>query len=522
MKSDMVRRVTSNIVVEAMLRRLARVRLYLAAGTPWLDTPAAAVWGTWGVTRLLLFAGMLLGHGYTDPEFYHFAGLFANGHWPYRDFPVEYPPLAMAFILLPALPLLPFAGIAPRPVPAFLAQPVTSLPQPPDMVRYSAYGISFAVEMLLLDSFTLWLVLRSAQGLLRRDVLVLRAGLAYVAFVFLTGAALQKFDLATGTLCLAALYALVTGRAALAGVALALASLVKGFPALALPLFILFLMQSADKEWAFSTLKRGITGPALRSVWRCLVAFGVTLLAPTAVVLIYTSLGRGVAFGVGALWHTLTYHTGRAFELESVWSSIMLAVGWIPGLRPATTFNGRDLSRVVTSPLALPMSLLSTLAIVVAIALVYIGTWRVLAQEGRSDASGERIATIGWATVAVLLAFMVTFRALPTHYLLVIVPLLPLTLFTVHASAREQRVICAVGVCAVAILGQVVAFSTVWDALKLLRPWAVALLLLRNCAWMVVFVAVVTQIWRADTQSDAGKEHVNLGGTFATIGDGDE
>src|SRR5215469_18622307 len=115
---------------------------------------------SWVVTRAVLFAGLLIGHSYCDPQFYNYAGKLAAGQWPYAAVPVEYPPLAMVLILLPALPLLPFAAIAPRPDPAF--DHITHIPIP-NPVRYGAYGISFAVEMLILDAVTLWLVQRAAR-----------------------------------------------------------------------------------------------------------------------------------------------------------------------------------------------------------------------------------------------------------------------------------------------------------------------------------------------------------------------
>ena len=101
----------------------------------------------WALTRLILLLGMIIGAHYGDPQFYKYAGEFAAGKLPYRDFTVEYPPVAVVLLLLPALPLLPFTAIAPRPDAAFVALP-TQLPMP-DPLRYGVYGLSFAIEMLL-------------------------------------------------------------------------------------------------------------------------------------------------------------------------------------------------------------------------------------------------------------------------------------------------------------------------------------------------------------------------------------
>src|SRR6516165_11161762 len=80
-------------------------RSRLARLAPW------QVWLVWGLTRSALLVAAIIGQRYCDPQFYHFAGQLAAGQLPYRDYSVEYPPLAVLLTLLPALPLLPFVGI---------------------------------------------------------------------------------------------------------------------------------------------------------------------------------------------------------------------------------------------------------------------------------------------------------------------------------------------------------------------------------------------------------------------------
>src|SRR5260370_42504634 len=92
----------------------------------------------------------------------------------------------MLFIRLAAIPLLPFPSWAPRPILDLHTSPF--LPQP-DPVRYRAYGISFGIEMLLLDALTLWLVRRAAARLWRGGPTGPRQGRPFLV-LGLAGAAL--------------------------------------------------------------------------------------------------------------------------------------------------------------------------------------------------------------------------------------------------------------------------------------------------------------------------------------------
>lgn len=480
----------------------------------------------WGATRLLLVAGMLLGspNAFGDPWFYHYAGQLAAGQWPYRDFAVEYPPLAVLLIVLPALPLLPFAALAPRPDPAFI-EPLRSLPHP-DPVRYGAYGISFAIEMLLLDLLALWLVRRAGRRLAPGDRYGLRSGLLYVGLIFLSGALLQKFDLVAGVLCLAAVVALVERRDALGWGALAAAALVKGFPVLALPVLVAYVVARA------SAGKRASTGrPYGREVWRRLrmgaAGFVVVAAAGTLPVLL--------AAGAEPLARAVLYHADRATEIESLYGTLQLALGWLPGMATRTRFNYADLSRVVRSPLDAATPALAVAALGLFLLLAYAGVWRALiagalsrrgvlraptptptAPDGRpagaqrGSASGraavarkdERAQTLNTEDVeqaqaltvgvaAVLLAFTLAFRALPAHYLLVVLPLA--AVIRLPQSLGRLQWIWLGALVATAAVGQLV--TAIWQALVALQPWAVALLSIRNMAWVIAFGSLAVALW---------------------------
>jgi hypothetical protein len=495
------------VSVESALLPAQRIRgARLAGGYAWLlerlQLSVRPVWVIWIVTRAALLAAAIIGQHYCDPQFYHFAGQFAAGKLPYRDYSVEYPPLAVALTLLPALPLLPFAGIAPRPDAAFHLG-LTSLPVP-DPVRYGAYGVSFAVMMLLIDAFTLWLVMRMGRRVAPGDTNGALSGLLYTLLTLAAGALLQKFDLAAGALCLVALYGLIIRRPGLAWTALAGAALIKGFPILLAPPMALYQVAQVR-----------VTDPR---AW-ARRAFSEMAQAASVFVGIIAAVTLGVALWAGwnAVANTVLYHQARANEIESLWANLELLVGWLPGLAVSTRFNGADLSRVVLSPLdpALrnaPTLLLGILLGVVYLPLVWIARrWRRgAAGPADGDAAGAPESDARWLiaiSLAALLAFMLAFRALPAHYAMI---LLPLASVMRLPSLTAGRVWWAALV-ALTLLGQGVIL--IWEPLKSLEPWAVAVLTARNVSWLAAFGALVVSLYRwpiVRTAALEGQSAVNV------------
>jgi hypothetical protein len=437
-----------------------------------------ALAAAWGVTRLALFLGLVIGHHYCDPQFYDYAVRLAVGQWPYRDYPVEYPPIAILLILLPALPLLPFASVAPRSDPAFMP-PIARFPHP-DPGRYGAYGISFAVEMLIVDALTLWLIQREARRLVPRDTYGLRSGLLYIALVFASGALLQKFDLVAGTLCLIAVLAVVARRDSVGWGALGLASLVKGYPILAVPALV-----------AYRVIRSRRVGlvPALRVQARRLAPAGAALAAVIAAFTLVVVIGAGWS----AVMRTVLYHTGRGTEIESLYAMLQMAIAWLPGLAVHTTFNPGDQSRIVAGPLDRWTGAGSLLTMGAFLLLTYAGLWLTVQRAWRAQrvaAADAQLAAVG--VVAALFAFMITFRALPAHYLLAALPLAAV----IRLPQPRVQVLWLAGVLGVALVGQVLATNGVWQALVLVQPWAVALLALRNMAWLLAFGALLMTLWK--------------------------
>jgi hypothetical protein len=141
----------------------------------------------WLATRLVYLLNVMVGHHYPDPVFLVYAQRVSAGLLPYRDFPVEYPPLGIALVVLPGLT----QGV---------------------LLTGWLYGTLFALEMLTLDLLTLVLVVWLAKGLVRGDPSGLGSGLLYTCFVAASGAVAQKFDVVAGMFCVVAVGAILQRR----------------------------------------------------------------------------------------------------------------------------------------------------------------------------------------------------------------------------------------------------------------------------------------------------------------------
>ncbi|HEX6777887.1 MAG TPA: hypothetical protein VF099_06770 [Ktedonobacterales bacterium] len=407
--------------------------------TPWLrlrsldERTAWILLGMfWLVTRLIYLLNVMVGHHYPDVEFFTYAQSFSHGLLPYRDFQVEYPPLGIALIVLPGLihsgPLTPWG-----------------------------YGTAFALEMMALDALTLFLVVRLAKKLIPSDPTGLISGLLYTGFVAASGAVAQKFDLVAGTFCLLAIVAFMRRRDSLAWVMLVAATLIKGFPLAIAPLFLMYRLM--EGRAGYRSLYEGLRAAALAS-------------AASLVPLVW------MAGGVQPLVHAILYHVDRGTEIESMYSGVMLLAGRLLGLVTFSYANPADLSQDIQSPLNSLVDTVATPLGLVLIGLIYWQFYRAL--KARPQDGNQALIR---ASLLVLLAFIVTFRALPGHYLLAVLPLAAMVRF----QGRRQTIFVCVLLGAL-LLGQL---ETVFWQPLLLGAWSgILTLVARNAAILACFVVL--------------------------------
>ena len=228
---------------------------------------------------IALTAGARLRKGTEDTDLYfRYASRMLGGEVPYRDFPIEYPPLALPFFLAPAAVVRDLVG----------------------------FKVAFAAEMLALNALIVLLVaVRVAQ---REGTGRIPARLAWYTLIVLILSRLivTRYDSAPTLAAIAATLAWAAGRPALGGLAGGLGTLIKVYPAA--PSLVALVA-----DWRHPAGRRG----------RGAVMFALVV------------LGGGLAWvglgGVRGAAGSLRYQGERGLEYGSLYSGAQMLVAKVLG-----------------------------------------------------------------------------------------------------------------------------------------------------------------------------------------------
>jgi len=297
-----------------------------------------------------------------------YASLMRAGHVPYRDFLIEYPPLA---------------------APVFWA---------PRLVTHTivAYRVAFALEIFLFDllgaAVALWALARFAPRTPSWGVV-----LAQPLWLIWAGRSLvfDRFDLAPAVLMLLAITLFADRRARLAWLVLGLATALKVYPLVVAPLFVL-------AAWKRRTPRQAAADAG---------AFAAALVVPSLIV------ARGDLVAVALF---LKYHLDRGLEIETVYAAALM-IGRVAG-QPVSQTWGHGGNEIV-APLAALVSSLTLPLTVLALGAVYRVAWR--RRHGWAD-TPALVDDLARLSAAATLAFMLAGKVLSPQYLLWLYPLLPL------------------------------------------------------------------------------------------------
>ncbi|MDD5126942.1 MAG: glycosyltransferase family 87 protein [Dehalococcoidales bacterium] len=290
-----------------------------------------------------------------------------EGQVPYRDFPCEYPPLALLVFFLPAL--------------------VTK--------TQVAYNIVFYLEMLICDL----LIIKVLSGLAAK--LGLSAGRVLVIYTVLLAAVgplvIIRFDLLPALLVLVSLEAFFAGRNKTAWAVLAFGVTAKLYPLLMAP--ILAISHFARRQ--YRALLSGV-----------IVFLGCLALVVVLALLLHASIGD-----------LLGYHIGRGLHSESIYGTFLL-LGQVLGLVSVTGGLSSGSWNLI-SPLADRLAELS-FYISSGLLLLVFGCYAGILREKRGAAGQSAdLRLVRFVFLAILL-FIITSKVLSVQYLIWLCPLLPL------------------------------------------------------------------------------------------------
>jgi hypothetical protein len=330
------------------------------SGRAWALALTVAI-GLFAGSFLLLHTGWYEHRGLTDvPVYQNYGQLVRDGHVPYRDFRVEYPPAALPAFVLPTF--MPWS-----------------------------YATSFAVLMLVCGIGCLIaaaVVLDSVDADAAHVLLAL--GLVAVAPFVLGTLFDTRFDLWPVALTLAALAALLRERPGMAGLLLGLAVAAKLWPLVLAPIGLAFLWRRLGRHAAFVGAASFVAAAAL-----CVVPFA--FLAP------------------GGVWHSLTGQLRRPLQVESLGASLLMAAHHIGGLSLTTvsTHGSQNLAGSLPDAIGAATTALGIAALA--------GIWIAFAR--RPEPSGDAMLVACAAAVAVFVAFGKVFSPQFLIWLVPLVPL---------------------------------------------------------------------------------------------------
>lgn len=362
--------------------------------------------------------------------YFDYANHIKDGHVPYRDFQMEYPPLALVPILVAFVPSHLAGGF------------------------FDGFKALFAVETYLFAlgaGLIVWSLLPRLLPDETERQRQLRLAAYVVGFPLIGQLATTRFDLVPTFLTIAAvaLWLRRTPRAeAAAWFVLAVAVGVKLVPIIVAPLFLLDLLARRGPRSAM------LHGLAFSGV------LALLLLPPLA-------LDRS---GYVAAY---TYHSDRGIQMESLYANALLILSKLGSVEITTAHAWGSFEYV--SRWTASLRTVSSLIQLAALAGVY-GAFALVRLRGRE--AGRHNVQLVTATTLVLLAFVATGKVFSPQYLIWLMPFV--VLLPGHRGRRT--IVCFL---ATLVVSQLV-FPYFYGSLRHQTAWAMILLTTRNILVVVL------------------------------------
>lgn len=305
--------------------------------------------------------------------FYQYAQNIDAGLVPYRDFSIEFPPVAVLFYYIPYL----FSSVQDGYVLAFAAL--------------------VTVFVFLTFLFGLLLMKRLSIGLEMQMVYVI-AFLYFIHRYYLNLAG--KFDIFVVFFALLAVLLFIEGRRTWAYAVVAFAALIKFYPGL---IMLLFLVYDCTR------IRADGREPVIRGI-AAAVAVGVISILPF--------LAMGASFYDMFGW--LAFHSDRGFQVESTVAVLVQFFGdhGIGSYTLVERYHTYD----VSSPLTDALSLYWTPVVFVMLALFLLSIAMFIRRNGFGDGIYDKAYLAVLGTLGAILLFVYTNKVFSTQYLMWFLP----------------------------------------------------------------------------------------------------
>ena len=377
------------------------------------------------------------------PLYQRYGDWMMHGALPYHDFAIEYPPGALPAFVLPAIGNSGNAHAVSEP---YRVRPAYRRNFEFMMAACGLASIALAAIALCL--------LGASNG---RAAAAL--GLLALTPLLLGPVILSRFDLWPVMIAMAGLVTILAGLEWIGFLALGLATAVKIFPVVLLPIACV---------WAWKRLSR-------REFAACLGIFFVALAACYAPFAILAPDG---------VWHSISVQLGRPLQIESLGAAVLVGLHHLFGLG-VSTVNGsgsQNLAGSGTGVTAIVQTALQVAALV--------ATWIWFA---RGEADGERLTR---ASAAAVVAFVAFGKVLSPQFMIWL-PAFVLLVRGRRGSATSALLVASL------VLTQLWFPYRYWDYALGFGAWPSAFVLLRDLVLVALFLTLLTEMRNRDEEPAA-------------------
>ena len=371
--------------------------------------------------------------------YFRYAESMVSGNMPYSGFDAEYPPFAMVFILLPRL--ISFSSFT--------------------------YQIAFGLEAYAFLMAGLYWTYRIAERYTDRPGRI--ADLYIVFTIVLLDFVLDRYDVFPMVLLIGAIYLFTREKYCAAWFVMALGIVTKLYPAVAAPIFLIFLILRKRYD----------------AVWK-----GIAICAAVAALcmLPFVIADPDTAFMF------LTYHMDRGLQTESPVASVIMLLGnlGLTDISYVFNFGSDNITGNLPDTVAKFMVPLFFVCILALYAYYLI--------RAKRD-NGKAMPAIVLASFAAVMVFMLTNKVLSSQYLVWMIPFMALMIMFENAD-RGQRTLWLFAVCVALTQVNLVVNYAFRDAGEEFSLLGIIVLVVRNALLIAITYLLIRDLSEKLAPSD--------------------